>query len=173
MQIIKIIINISNYPMNKQLLELRNSREKKEGSVDYQPDADFFHNCKDTDEQELVISHDDSVNINISNFHNDDSQVDFEDYKKEVDKNTEDKKKRLEEMYSFKKTVKENEIREKFEVRFQNMAKEEEDRMKEVSRKKKEDLRKTFSVRIEEYKGKIKEQMESNKLERTRTKQEL
>lgn len=169
--------------MNKHLLELKQLKQEKLKSqesslinssrVENNNISNDFLNGEYQDTEDVKIEVNDfgeeeSVNINISDIDNDDSHIDFEEYKKKIDKTMEEKKQNLQEMFEFNKVVKEADIKEKFEKRYQEIMEKEKSRLEEVKKKRREELENSYKIRIDEYKTKIKTQVEINIEERNK-----
>jgi hypothetical protein len=152
--------------MNKHLLELKNlktERDKEKENNDLSQEG-ILGNYQDTEEPILDLNNfnDNSLTINISHLNNEESHMDLHEYKKEVDRNTEEKKAKLKEVFTFTKKIKENEIKEKFETRFQEILKEEQSRQDEIKKRKKEEIAELYKLKLEETKRKIKEDFLKN-----------
>jgi hypothetical protein len=126
-------------------------------------------NIKDKSKDKISIDQEDScvsnlnnsasINFNISNFNDED--LGFEEYKKEVDKQIEEKKKKIEQLYPQPKTEDlEKTIREELYAKYQLVIKEEKERMNQVKVKKKEEMKKKYEILFEEFKQKIKNEEE-------------
>jgi hypothetical protein len=144
--------------MNKHLLEMKHTKTDRSDNL--------LARYQETEEAPLL---DDSVQINISHLGDGDSRLDFEEFKKEVDRNFEEKKIQLKQMYTFTKTINENKIKENFENRFKLMLNEEHERLEENIKKKQDEylIKKTLKIEqakstlIDEFKKKIIEKIKN------------
>lgn len=151
--------------MNKHLLELKNlkSERNKEKECNMSQEG-VLGIYQDTEEPILDLNNymDNSLTINISHLNNEESNMDIEEYKREVDRNMEEKKSKLRDVFTFNKKIKENEIKEKFETRFQEIMREEQKRLEEIKIKKKEEMTELYKLKLEETKKKIKKDFIKN-----------
>jgi hypothetical protein len=142
--------------MNKQLLDMKHKKEKdkKQDKSNISQDISrsiHFVDFEDTDENNIDTSTNKAVNIShlIPTGEEENLQT-FEQYKKECDKNFEEKKRKLVEVYSFKKVLNEAKVKMNFENRFKEIIDKEKEKHNSQVRKRKEELDRIYKEKLSE-----------------------
>ena len=136
--------------MSKQIFERREQNRIKNSQIE----VNDLSSISDIDEKSNITTN----SFNIKEEIND--KDDFEEYKKEVDRILEEKKKKLESAFTFNKTNAEEKVKEKYEKKLEEALKEEKERLETQFNKKKTELENQYKEKLKEQKEKIKKDLE-------------
>ena len=136
--------------MSKQIFERREQNRIKNSQID----ATDLSSISDINDKSNITTN----SFNIKEEIND--KDDFEEYKKEVDRILEEKKKKLELAFTFNKTNAEEKVKEKYEKKLEEALKEERENLESQYNKKKIEIENQYKEKLKEQKEKIKKDLE-------------